>query len=265
MPTPPPTPIEAFLAPLAKLALKQPAIEGLVFWDDGGWPDRPAEALESEEIAFYAEGLLLDGFHMVWQVVAEDTAPVRPDHVRLFFWQEDAGPVPLPAAPWHLTASATWGGREMTEPVFITLQQDCAAEGVILFTLSIIEAAATLTRRIHTSHPREYPLGGIKPMARDARYEACIIARAPFVANTAAEFAAFFPDHGLITSMGLGSCVNIPVMGRAGDVVGTVNLLAGPGHFTPSRLRACEAIVARHHAALSEAMQRARLLPRLEG
>lgn len=110
MPATPPTPIEAFLAPLTKLALKHPEIEGLVFWDDGGWPDHPAEALESEEIAFYAEGLLLEGFRMVWQIVAEDGLPGRADHVRLFFWQEGAPAVPLPRAPWSLVSSGVWDG-----------------------------------------------------------------------------------------------------------------------------------------------------------
>lgn len=257
MPAPPPTPIEAFLAPLAKLALKQPAIEGLVFWEDGAWPHRPAEALESEEIAFYAEGLLLEGFRMVWQVVAEETAPTRPDHVRLYFWQDDAPPVPLPLAPWCLKSSGEWHGPGITESVFDALQRDCAQEGVILFTLSVVDEAASHSRRLHTSHPVEYPVGGVKPMPRDAWYAACIATRAPFVANTPAEFAALFPDHGLITGMGLGSCVNFPVTGLAGQVVGTVNLLAETGHFSPARLAACAAHVARHRDALVAAMLRA--------
>ena len=68
---PVPTAIEAFLAPLVELARKMPEIEALVFWgDEGIWPADPAEALESEEIAFYAEGLLLEGFHLVWQILA---------------------------------------------------------------------------------------------------------------------------------------------------------------------------------------------------
>ena len=59
------TPVEAFLDPLAKLARKQRDIEGLVFWGGSeGWDPSPSEALEAEEITFYAEGLLIDGFHM---------------------------------------------------------------------------------------------------------------------------------------------------------------------------------------------------------
>ncbi|MBN8631131.1 MAG: hypothetical protein J0L76_09785 [Rhodobacterales bacterium] len=100
-----PTPIEAFLAPLDRLVRKHPLIEGMVFWGGAeGWDPSPSEALEAEEIAFYAEGLLLDGFHMDWALVAEGETP---DHLRLCFWQEGDPPPPV-AAPWHRLAGARW-------------------------------------------------------------------------------------------------------------------------------------------------------------
>lgn len=99
------TPIEAFLEPLAKLARKYRDIEGLVFWGGPeGWDASPSEALEPEEIAFYAEGLLIDGFHMDWALVGEGDAP---DHLRLCFWQEGEPP-PSVAAPWRRLDGAGW-------------------------------------------------------------------------------------------------------------------------------------------------------------
>lgn len=145
----------------------------------------------------------------------------------------------------------------MTDPFFASLQQACAAEGVILFTLSLVDERAALTRRIHTSHPQDYPMGGVKPMPRDAWYEACIAARAPFVANSPAEFAALFPDHAQITAMGLGSCVNIPVVAPGDQVIGTVNLLARTGHFTAATLQTCLGLVSQQLPALVVAMERA--------
>ena len=38
------SPVQAFLEPLARLALRDPMIEALVFWESGGWPSAPAEA-----------------------------------------------------------------------------------------------------------------------------------------------------------------------------------------------------------------------------
>lgn len=106
---PDPTPIEVFLAPLAALARKRPEIEALVFWGGAdGWPSAPSEALESEEITFYAEGLLEDRFHMVWTIAALDSTPDLPDHIRLQFWQDD-GPAPdaLPKG-WVTLDSRRW-------------------------------------------------------------------------------------------------------------------------------------------------------------
>ena len=106
---PEPTPIEAFLAPLASLARKQPEIEALVFWGTAdGRPDSPSEALESEEITFYAEGLLEDGFNLVWTVVALSDNPGQPDHVRLQFWQDEGAPQASLPSGWLALTSGRW-------------------------------------------------------------------------------------------------------------------------------------------------------------
>jgi hypothetical protein len=108
---PDPTPIEAFLAPLARIGRKLPEIEGLVFW--GGheaWEAIPTEVLEAEEIAFYAEGLLLDGFRMRWWLLALTGSPDLPDHLRLAFWQDDSPPPSLPQG-WVVLEAGTWTGE----------------------------------------------------------------------------------------------------------------------------------------------------------
>ena len=100
-----PTPIETFLAPLARIAARDPDIEAHVFWAKGGiWPDDPAEALESEEIAFYAEGLLVEGFRLIWQAIgtpgdgqdggAGGGAGDGAEAILLFVSQDEAAPPP---------------------------------------------------------------------------------------------------------------------------------------------------------------------------
>ena len=129
------------------------------------------------------------------------------------------------------------------------LHHACAALGTRLFTVTVQDEAQGLARRAYTSHPVEYPVSGTKPLTRDGWYDHCITGQQTFVANTTPEFAKYFFDHALITSLGLGSCINIPVV-AAGQVLGTVNLLAEEHHFTPERLAEYEALVAQHHAAL---------------
>lgn len=104
------TPIETFLAPLARHARKLPDIEGLVFWGGAdGWETSPSEALEAEEIAFYAEGLLEDGFRMRWALMASADAPDRADHLRLEFWQDES-PAPALPAGWVPLDQGLWPG-----------------------------------------------------------------------------------------------------------------------------------------------------------
>lgn len=138
---------------------------------------------------------------------------------------------------------------------FQTLHAACAALGTRLFTVTVQDEAAGLARRAYTSHPVAYPASGTKPLTRDGWYDQCITARQTFIANTTPEFAKYFFDHALITSLGLGSCINIPIFTPDGPVLGTVNLLAEEHHFTPEKRTAYAALIARDHAALIAEMQ----------
>ncbi len=139
--------------------------------------------------------------------------------------------------------------------IYDSLHTACAALGTRLFTVTVQDPDQNLARRAYTSHPLEYPVSGTKPLTRDGWYDHCITGQQTFVANTTPEFAKYFFDHALITSLGLGSCINIPVVAD-GAVLGTVNLLAEEHHFTPARLAAYESLVAQHHAALTSEMAR---------
>lgn len=141
----------------------------------------------------------------------------------------------------------------MPTDAFARLHADCAALGIRLFTVTIQDESRGLAWRAYSSMPREYPVTGTKPLTRDGWYDHCITGQKTFVANTPPEFARYFFDHELITSLGLGSCANIPLV-HQGQVLGTINLLAEAGHFTPARLAAYEALVQTGHAALAAAM-----------
>ena len=133
---------------------------------------------------------------------------------------------------------------------FTDLHARCAALGTRLFTVTRLDEDKALFARVFTSHPREYPVSGTKPMERDGWYDTTIAGRRTFVANTPPEFARYFFDHALIVSLGLGSCINVPVVDDD-RVLGTVNILAEAGHFTPQKLAAYEALVAAATPALA--------------
>lgn len=138
--------------------------------------------------------------------------------------------------------------------VLAELHRACAAQGTGLFTVTALDEGAGVHRRVYTSHPVDYPVHGTKPLERDAWYQACVAARRPFVANSPEAFRDHFFDHALIASLGLGSCVNLPVM-EGSEVVATVNLLAEAGHFTPDRVAAYAALVDNVSPALCAALR----------
>ena len=138
--------------------------------------------------------------------------------------------------------------------VFTDLHTRCAALGTRLFTVTTVDDKAGLARRLYTSHPVEYPVSGTKPLEKDGWYDTTIAGKRTFVANTPPEFAKYFFDHALIVSLGLGSCINVPVVDGA-RVLGTVNILAEAGHFTDAKLAAYEALVAEATPALVKALR----------
>ena len=129
------------------------------------------------------------------------------------------------------------------------LHAECSALGTRLFTITTQDIPAGLARRAYSSMPKEYPVSGTKPLTRDGWYAHCITGQNTFVANTTPEFAKYFFDNALITALGLGSCINVPLVAN-GVVPGTINLLAEEHHFTAAKLAAYQALIASHHAAL---------------
>lgn len=87
--------IDATLNQLKSTLRRAKGAEALAFWASGdAWADALGETLEHEEIVFYAEGLLIEGTRMAWQVIGAEGAI---DHLRLYFWQD--GRPDLPPAP----------------------------------------------------------------------------------------------------------------------------------------------------------------------
>ena len=108
------TDLERFLDPLARLAQRFPDVEGAVIWSDGaGWQaqDDTTELLDAEEIVFYAEGLLLEGFGLIWQAIASTANPLRPKDILLFFWQGQT-PIAMPKTDGIVLQSGTWQPSE---------------------------------------------------------------------------------------------------------------------------------------------------------
>ncbi len=108
-----------------------------------------------------------------------------------------------------------------------------------LFTVMTFDAQTGMSQRVHSSHPKEYPVAGAKPLSVGLWSRTVIEERRTFVANTIEAIAEVFPDYELIRSLGCESVVNLPVV-FDGGVIGTVNMLDRPGHYTPERVAKVE-------------------------
>lgn len=134
--------------------------------------------------------------------------------------------------PYDAFAAAAEAGA----PLFAAL--DRLSQGTLghkLFSCSRFRMEEGVAARVYTSDEAHYPTSGLKDVVPNRWTDAVIGRGETFVANSVEGFADVFPDHALIASLGLGSVVNLPVV-LNGRFLGTVNLLHGPGHYTPDRL-----------------------------
>jgi transcriptional regulator with GAF, ATPase, and Fis domain len=119
------------------------------------------------------------------------------------------------------------------QAVFEAFRQD---PGVVLFTALRWLPAASVLRRVFTSHPAEYPEGAEKSVEISAGWLETVIARQqPFLAPDAEALAEVFSDVALIQSLGCGAVINMPVTSE-GEVVGVLALLDAEGSYTAASL-----------------------------
>jgi GAF domain-containing protein len=102
--------------------------------------------------------------------------------------------------------------------------------GYRLYTVTQMLSGGLEVERIYSTNVAVYPVGCRKPMLPNAHTQRVRGEMQPFLAKTPAEFAPLFPDHETITSLGLGSVMNLPVVFN-GVLLGTVNLLDSEGAY----------------------------------
>ncbi|MEW9583988.1 GAF domain-containing protein [Paraburkholderia sp. DGU8] len=98
-----------------------------------------------------------------------------------------------------------------------------SAIGARLFTIMSYDARQHEVERVYTNMPAVYPLGGRKKKRGTAWSNQILQDLKPFRAQTAQGIRDAFDDHAVMTSMGLGSILNIPIA-YDGVCVGTMNM-----------------------------------------
>jgi len=116
--------------------------------------------------------------------------------------------------------------REPGQPATLFRAVAAAAAETIgfrLFTIMAYDAREHEVARVFTNMPEVYPTGGRKKKRGTAWATRILHELRPFRAGTAGDLRDAFDDHRVLTDMGLGSILNIPIA-YDGACVGTMNL-----------------------------------------
>ncbi|MEV4054908.1 GAF domain-containing protein [Amycolatopsis sp. NPDC049688] len=134
-----------------------------------------------------------------------------------------------------------------------TVEERVRAElGVRLFTVLAWIPERRALRRVHSSHPAEYPVGGEKTVEVAAGWlDRCITAQEPYFGPDRAAVREIFADHELIESLGCGSIINVPVV-DGGRTLGVLNILDAEGAYDEASVKAAESLAPLAVPALKE-------------
>ena len=122
--------------------------------------------------------------------------------------------------------------KNQPQGLFHAVQEVAASSiGFSLFTIMSYDAQRQEVKRLHTNMPAIYPVGGRKrkvgtPWARQLLQDL-----KPFRAETPQGIRDAFDDHAVMTGMGLGSILNIPIA-YDGVCIGTMNMTHREGWYT---------------------------------
>ncbi|MFM0037673.1 GAF domain-containing protein [Paraburkholderia strydomiana] len=105
------------------------------------------------------------------------------------------------------------------------------AIGAKLFTIMSYDARRHEVERVYTNMPDVYPPGGRKKKRGTAWSKQILEDLEPFRAETAQHIRDAFDDHAVMTGMGLGSILNIPIA-YGGECIGTMNMTHVEGWYT---------------------------------
>lgn len=94
--------------------------------------------------------------------------------------------------------------------------------------------------RLFSTNMAQYPLGDADPVQDDRWFRHLFVRKEAVIANDAEAIRDWLPDYSEFAAMGYGSLANLPVV-VAGEALGLMNLMAGPGHFSAANVAAISA------------------------
>ncbi|WP_062015356.1 GAF domain-containing protein [Gluconobacter japonicus] len=104
--------------------------------------------------------------------------------------------------------------------------------GYILLTVLVYDAEMRTLRRIFSTRPDINPVGGTKPVTESDWMKRVLGRGIPYIGYSREDLESVFFDHEVLWSIGCESVLNMPIV-DAGKVLGSINMLHGPGWYSP--------------------------------
>jgi hypothetical protein len=136
------------------------------------------------------------------------------------------------ATPHIASVTAALGIAGQPDAGFHAIDAALAATtGHILFTILVHHVALKQSERFYSNMPKEYPVGGRKPVTTSPWMQSVMFEGVPYIGRTRDDIKDVFYDYELIWSLGCESVINMPVRWN-GQTWGTLNLLHQAGWYT---------------------------------
>jgi len=117
-----------------------------------------------------------------------------------------------------------------------------AVPGVRTATFIATAPDKTVTHRIGTSDPQNFPVGNVDPVDDSPWNRRILGEKKPVIGDSVAGMAAFIPETDGLVAMGYGACSCFPIV-IGGETRGVVALLGDAGIFTPATLAEIHALL----------------------
>ena len=137
-----------------------------------------------------------------------------------------------PATAEELATALASGPREL----FAVLSKlFTAIPGIRTATFIATAPDRSVTLRIGTSDPVNFPVGNVDPVDDSPWNRRILIEKKPVIGDSAAGMAKFIPETDGLVAMGYDACSCFPIV-IGGQTRGVVALLGDAGIFTPAAL-----------------------------
>jgi hypothetical protein len=147
-------------------------------------------------------------------------------------------------APHVLSVAAASADGGQPGPLFAALDRATGqAIGHRLFTILVVHPGAQESQRYYSNMPKEYPVGGRKPINHTHWFQRVLGRGETYIGRTYDDIRDVFFDHELIRSLGCESVLNVPVRWD-GASIGTINLLHEAGFYTDTDIPAAQVFAA---------------------